>query len=341
MKSGKDTDSKFMNIALELAAKGKGKTNPNPMVGAVVIRKGQIVGSGYHKKAGQPHAEIYALTKAGIKAKGSTLYVTLEPCSTYGRTPPCTEAIAKAGIKRVVIAASDPNPINHNKGIRFLRRKGIRVETGLLRDKAERLNTAYNKFICTKIPFVTIKVAMSLDGKIATKTGSSKWISGKNSRTAAHRLRKKFDAVVVGRNTFLKDKPRFRDVKCRVVLGRPNKNTKAKNEFISSGKWLFWYGGKNLKTALKKLGERGIMSVLIEGGGEIIASAIEEGIADRLYLFIAPKIIGGRTAKSPVEGRGIKDISQAIKVKGAKVDFIGKDILVKGRLSKWGLCSQE
>lgn len=306
-------DGKFMRAALNLAEKGRGKTGPNPMVGAVVVKNGKILGEGYHKKAGLPHAEIYALNKAGAKAMGATLYVTLEPCNTYGRTPPCAPDIVKLGIKRVVIAAKDPNPINHNNGIKYLRRNGIKVDIGVLEDAAVKLNEAYNKFITTGLPFVTIKAAMSLDGKIATRIGSSKWISCGKSRRFARMLRQDADAVMVGWNTYRKDKPRFTGVKNKIFLGKRR---------------------VNLKRFFKKLAEAGIMHVLIEGGGETIASAIKEKLADRLYIFIAPKIIGGRNAPTPVEGVGIKQISQALRVNDMQVQKIGSDILVSGCLQE-------
>lgn len=301
-------DEKYMRIALELAKRGMGKTSPNPMVGAVVVKSKRIVGKGYHRKAGLPHAEIYALKEAGPKARGATLYVTLEPCNSYGRTPPCGPAIFKSGVKRIVVAAKDPNPVNHNKGIKYLKKKGIEVKVGLLREDAERLNEAYNKFITKGLPFVTIKAAMSLDGKIATRTGDSKWISCRRSRQFVKKLRREADAVLVGRNTYLKDRPRLKGVKHKVVLGK---------------------GRIDLRKALLELAKFGVMHVLIEGGGEVIASAIEKKLVDRIYIFIAPKIIGGRDAITPVEGKGIDKISCALQVCDMQTERIGKDILIK------------
>jgi diaminohydroxyphosphoribosylaminopyrimidine deaminase/5-amino-6-(5-phosphoribosylamino)uracil reductase len=302
-------DIYFMKKALALAEKGKGKTNPNPMVGAVVVKKGKIIGKGYHKKAGLPHAEVYALKEAGKNAKGAVLYVTLEPCSTHGRTPPCVPQILDAGIKKVIVAAKDPNPLNKNKGIKMLRSKGIDVFLGMLKNESMKLNEPYNKFITKGIPYVTVKAAMSLDGKIATKTGSSKWISGSSSRKLVKRFRKEADAVLVGRRTYIKDNPRFQGVKNKIILG------KAK---------------VNLKNLMKDLAKKGIMHVLIEGGGETIASAIEGKLVDRIYLFIAPKIIGGRNAPTPVDGKGVKNIEQALKLDKMQVEYVGRDILVSG-----------
>lgn len=307
----KKTDKKFMKIALLLAAKGKGKTSPNPLVGAVVVKNGKIIGMGYHKKAGTLHAEMHALREAGKKAHGATVYVTLEPCNTYGRTPPCAPEILNSGIKRVVIATMDPNLVNHNNGIKYLRKRNIKIDIGVLKDEAVKLNAAYNKFITTGMPFVTVKAAMSLDGKISTRTGSSKWISSYKSRKFVRGLRKEADAVLVGRHTFIKDKPRMRGVKHKIVLGS---------------------GRVNLRRLMRYLAGQGIMHVLIEGGGETIASAIKEKLVDRLFIFIAPKIIGGRDAPTPVEGVGVKDISKALRVKDMQVQRIGEDILVTGCL---------
>lgn len=304
-------DKKFMSMALRLAENGMGKASPNPMVGAIVVKNRKIIGAGYHKRAGLPHAEIYALKAAGHRARGATLYVTLEPCNTYGRTPPCAPKIAESGIKRVVIATRDPNPLNHNNGIKYLKKNGLKVSVGILKNDAIKLNEAYNKFIATGLPFVTVKVAMSLDGKIATNTGSSKWISCEKSRRFARRLRKEADAVLVGWNTYIKDKPRFKGVKNKIFLG--------KNRI-------------KLRDYFKKLAKSGIMHILIEGGGETIASAIKGKLVDRLYIFIAPKIVGGRNAPTPVEGAGIKDISQALKIRNMDVKKIGSDLLVTGCL---------
>ena len=304
-------DRKIMQLALKLAEKGRGKTSPNPMVGAVVTKGGQVVGTGYHHKAGARHAEIIALKQAGCKARGAVLYVTLEPCNTQGKTPPCAPYIAACGIKKVVIAAADTNPANRNNGIKWLRRKGIQVIVGVLEKESLKMNESYNKFITTGIPFVTVKAAMSLDGKIATRTGSSKWISGKKSREFVSRLRRQVDSVLVGRRTFLKDKPKLKGVKHRIFLGR--KKVK-------------------LTKLLKELGRKGIMHLLIEGGGETIASAIQEGLVDRIYVFIAPKIIGGKNAPTVVDGKGIGDIAKAIRVKNMDVRKIGSDFLVTGCL---------
>ncbi|KPK38524.1 MAG: hypothetical protein AMJ78_09840, partial [Omnitrophica WOR_2 bacterium SM23_29] len=200
-------DEKYMSLALELAKRGKGLTSPNPCVGAVVVKDGEIIGKGYHRKAGGPHAEIYALKQAGAKAHGATLYVSLEPCRHYGKTPPCIDVIIASKVKRVVAATKDPNPLNNGKGLTFLRRKGIKVSVGILENEARRLNEAFIKYIIKKMPFVTVKIAQSLDGKIATHTGDSKWITSEKAREFTHELRRETDAILVGVETILKDNP--------------------------------------------------------------------------------------------------------------------------------------
>lgn len=307
------SDIYFMRSALKLAEKGKGKTSPNPMVGAVVVKGRKILGKGYHKKAGMPHAEIYALKEAGKSAKNATLYVTLEPCNTYGRTPPCAPKIFEAGIKKVVIATKDPNPENNNNGIKYFKKNGIKVKVGILEEEAIKLNEAYNNFIKTGMPFVTVKAAMSLDGKIATRTGSSKWISSSKSRGFVRKLRKEVDAVLIGRKTFLKDRPRLKGVKNKIILSK---------------------GNVNLKNLMRNLAKQGIMHILIEGGGEAIASAIKAKLIHKIYIFIAPIIIGGRQAPTLVDGLGIKNISEAIPVKNMRVEKVGRDILVSGYLTQ-------
>ena len=310
-----------MRAALHLAERGRGRTSPNPMVGAVIVKNGEVVGSGYHKKAGLPHAEIYAIHKAGENSRGATLYVTLEPCNHFGRTPPCTEAIIESGIKRAVIATTDPNPLNNGRGLRRLRRAGIAIALGPLKDEAERLNEAFFKYITTGLPFVTVKVAESLDGKISTKTGDSKWISGIASRRYAHKLRSENDAVLVGQNTYLMDKPALTN-----RLYKPLIDKQPKKIILRSAS----KGRIDLKQLMKGLGREGVTSVLIEGGGETIASALEAGLVDKMVFILAPKIIGGRNAKTPVEGNGIKMVKDAVRLKGVEVTKIDSDICISG-----------
>lgn len=336
-------DKKYIRIALELAQRGKGLTSPNPCVGAVVVKDGKIVGRGYHRRAGGPHAEIYALRQAGRKAKGATLYVSLEPCCHYGRTPPCVNSILFSGIRRVVAAIKDPNPLNNGKGIAWLKREGIKTEVGILEDEARKLNEAFIKYITKKIPFVTVKVAQSLDGKIATRTGDSKWISGAKARRFVHCLRSKVDAVIVGARTVLKDDPLLTarikggNVKqpLRVILCGDSKIPASARILNSKGGQVIILkarknGRVDIKSLLKDLAKKGITHVLIEGGGEVIASAFEAKVVDKVYFFISPKIIGGRQAITSVEGVGVNRVNKAIDIKDAIVHKLGGDFMIEG-----------
>lgn len=359
-------DEKYMRLALELAEKGRGLTSPNPYVGAVVVKGGRIVGKGYHKKAGGPHAEIYALRQAGSRAKGATLYVSLEPCRHYGRTPPCADTIISSKVKRVVAAMKDPNPLNNGRGFSDLRKKGIEIKVGILEDEARKLNEAFVKYITTKIPFVTVKAAQSLDGKIATRSGDSKWITCECSRRVTHHLRGKVDAILVGVETILKDNPllsvrvKNKNLKqpAKIILDSrlrmpstarifskdsPGKVIIATTKLASENKLKVLEkkgaeiliseseGGRvDLKSLLKTLAQRGITHLLIEGGGEVIASAFEASVVDKVLFFIAPKIIGGRQAPTSVEGLGINRISQAIRLRDIRLETICDDFLVEG-----------
>ncbi|MEK6646919.1 MAG: bifunctional diaminohydroxyphosphoribosylaminopyrimidine deaminase/5-amino-6-(5-phosphoribosylamino)uracil reductase RibD [Candidatus Firestonebacteria bacterium] len=372
-------DEKFMELALRQAEKGLGNTSPNPAVGAIVVKNGKIVGRGYHKYAGGFHAEVNALKEAGYRSKGATLYVTLEPCAHYGKTPPCTDVIIKSKIKKVVIAMKDVNPIVCGKGIKKLKNAGIKVEEGLLKDKAYKLNEAYIKYITTKIPYVILKAGQSIDGKIATTNGESKWITGEESRMLVQKLRFCVDAIMVGINTVLKDNPNLivypisersewyrAQVKLnkhkrkllRVILDSNLKIPLSANVLKISpcAKTLIVTGldvpkqklirikktgsdvlqvklcnGKiKFKNLLKKLGRLEITSILIEGGGEVNASAIEEKIVDKALFFISPKIIGGRNAKTSIEGNGIKELKNAIALQDISVEKIDEDVLIEG-----------
>lgn len=334
---------KYMMMAMALAKKAEGMTSPNPMVGAVIVKNGTIVGRGYHRRAGLAHAEINALRQAGAKAKGATLYVTLEPCDHFGRTPPCTDAIIRSGIKQVIIAMKDPNPVNNGSGIRRLNRRGVKTKVGLLSDEAEAMNRPYIKFITRNIPFVTVKVAQSLDGKIATKTGDSKWISSKDSRHYVQELRRIADAVMVGANTIRKDDPLLLSRLSRgkqpvrvIVSGRSDLPSGAKI-FSSSHKApviVVKPSGRSgekvdLSKLLAALAKKGITNILVEGGGELIAGMVKESLVDRFLVFIAPKIIGGRNAKTAVEGSGIRNIKDALGLKNISVRKFKKDILIE------------
>jgi len=332
----------FMRRALTLAASQKGKTSPDPMVGAVIVKNGKIISEGYHSEPKTPHAEAWAIEKAGGKAKGATLYVNLEPCCFFEtkNNPPCSEAIINAGIKKVVIAMVDPNPKVSGRGIGELKKAGIKVEVGLLGDEARKLNEVFVKYITTGIPFVTLKTAMTLDGKIATGTGDSFWVSGKEAQKYAHRLRVENDAVMVGIGTVKKDDPALtvRHVRGRnplKIVVDPKHELSPKSKILSfePEKALVCSPAKGgLKKLMKKLGKAKITSILLEGGGKLNASAIEEKIVDKVIFFIAPKIAGGEKAITPVEGDGIKKMRNALPIKHWSFQKIGADILVEGYL---------
>ncbi|MDO8536513.1 MAG: bifunctional diaminohydroxyphosphoribosylaminopyrimidine deaminase/5-amino-6-(5-phosphoribosylamino)uracil reductase RibD [Candidatus Omnitrophota bacterium] len=336
-------DNKYMSLAISLAKKAEGMTSPNPIVGAILVKDGRIVGRGYHKKAGLPHAEVNALRHAGAKAKGATLYVTLEPCCHFGRTPPCTDAIIKSGVRNVVIAMIDPNPINNGAGVRKLNRHGIKTSVGILSGDARAMNRPYIKFITEGLPFVTVKIAQSLDGKIATRTGDSKWISSEDSRSYVQELRRMADAVMVGANTVRKDDPLLLSRSSRgkqpvrvIISGRSGLPSGAK-VFTNSKKFPVivarpdGHSGKkvNLKELLRRLAKRNITNILVEGGGELVAGLVKRGLVDRFLVFVAPKIIGGRNAKTAVEGDGIENMKDALALKDISVRRFGDDILIE------------
>jgi len=361
-------DEKYMQRALDLAARAQGRTSPNPMVGAVVVKDNQMVGEGYHMKAGTPHAEVHALQAAGEAAQGATLYVNLEPCSHYGRTPPCANAIVRAGIKKVVVAGLDPNPRVSGRGLKILQDAGIETYTGVLEQEAHKLNLAFFKYIQTGTPLVSLKVAMTLDGKIASSIGDSRWISGEASRQYVHQLRNVYDAIMVGIGTVLKDDPmlntRLEEQDCqdpvRVIidskLDLPSssnivKTTRqqktivfceqqaddARQEFLEeAGCMVIRLAGENeklpLEEVLRVLGEMEIMTLLVEGGGEINGYLIEKGLIDKVYWFIAPKIIGGKEAPTPVGGRGIPLLKDVLLLKSMEIQRFDEDILVIGYL---------
>ena len=360
-------DEQYMHRALDLARKGKGRTSPNPMVGAVVVQDGRVVGEGYHAQAGGPHAEAVALEAAVGAARGADLYVTLEPCCHHGRTPPCTDLIISAGIRRVVIPAVDPNPLVSGRGLERLRAAGIVVELGLLSEDATTLNEAFTKFIKTRTPFVILKAAVSLDGKIATRTGDSRWISGERSRHLVHQLRDQVDAVIAGIGTIRCDDPRLttrlseggRDPIRIIVdgLGPLPLNAKVFQTGSPSPTWLavgadaprerleamrsrgitvIEAGGSQgrvrLAHLLKCLGEREVTSVMIEGGEGIFTSAIEEGIIDKVLLFVAPLLVGGKTAPTLFGGVGIEHLAQALRLRRPRIEQLDGDLLVEGYL---------
>lgn len=358
---------KYMRRALDLALLGKGKTNPNPMVGAVIVKNDKIISEGYHRGYGRPHAEIEALKNSKRDVAGSTMYVNLEPCCHYGKTPPCVKAIIDSRINKIYIGMLDPNPQVKGKGMKILRDAGIDVTAGILRKEAIALNLPFVKYITSNIPFVILKSAASLDGKIATNAGESKWITGKLAREYVHEKRFESDAIIVGIETVLKDDPKLtarRNGKIikeplRVILDsklRIPENAKilqddqAKKTFIATtssarkskikvlkkkGAEIFITqsnaeGRVLLEPLIRKLGNKGISQVIIEGGGEVNASALEEGIVDKVILFYAPIIIGGKKSPSVVGGNGIKRLDKAIRINNVKVTQLGYDIMIEG-----------
>lgn len=353
-------DEFYMRRALRMARRAQGKTSPNPMVGAVLVKVGRILCEDYHRRPGTSHAEALVLESAGEAARGATLYVTLEPCCHKDkRTPPCTEAIISSGVSRVVVAMLDPNPRVSGKGVELLRAAGIQVDVGVLEDKARALNEAYVTFMTTGKPLVVLKTAMTLDGKIATPEGQSKWITGEQARKLVHRLRSRSDAILTAIGTVKADNPsltariRGRKDPLRVVIDPEleipltaqllqtppetlivtrAKNNKA-NNLIKSGINVVYYKDKlELSWLMKKLAEMGIMSVLIEGGSSLNAHALHEKIVDRVMFFIAPKIIGGRESFPAVGGSFFKKLESAYRLEDLKVSRVGKDILVEGRV---------
>ncbi len=361
-----------MRAALALARRAFGCTSPNPMVGAVVVKRGEVIGRGWHRRAGDPHAEVEALRdceRRGHDSRGATVFVTLEPCCTHGRTPPCTDAIIAAGIRRVVVGATDPNPLHCGRGITLLRRAGIKVTSGVLAAQATALNEAFNYWIVHRTPFVTVKAAMTLDGKIATRSGESKWITGELSRAYAMKLRQGSDAILVGINTALADDPALTvrrpgtgepragrqprriilDARARtpltakvvcdahsalttVVVGRSAPARRVK-ELASRVKVLEApsnaSGQINLRWLMRRLGSENVTSLLVEGGGEVNASFLLGGFAHRVAFFYAPKILGGRDARKGVAGNGISSLAEAVRLQNVAWRRLGVDLLLE------------
>jgi diaminohydroxyphosphoribosylaminopyrimidine deaminase/5-amino-6-(5-phosphoribosylamino)uracil reductase len=364
-----------MRLALRLARRAYGRTSPNPMVGAVLVKRGQVIGLGWHQRAGEPHAEIQALRDAerrGHTAKGATLYVTLEPCSTHGRTPPCTDAIQAAGIRRVVVGATDPNPAHAGRAFGLLRRAGLEVVPGLLADECARLNEAFNHWIVHRTPFVTVKAAMTLDGKIATASGESKWITGERARAYGMKLRQGADAVLVGVNTVLADDPSLTargqrsgasgqkplrrlildshartPLTARVVSDElaalttivvtnaaPPKRMAALARRV---RVLVAPAAKhqiNLRWLLHRLGAENVTSLLVEGGGEINASFLLQGLTHRVAFFYAPKILGGRDAVKAVSGPGARRWADVTRLHDVEWQRVAPDLLLTARVSR-------
>ena len=355
-----------MRRALDLAARARGRTSPNPMVGAVLVKDGAVIGEGFHAFAGSDHAELEALREAESAAAGATLYVTLEPCCHFGRTPPCVDRIIQAGVRRVVAACEDPNPAVSGKGFAALRAAGLTVDVGVLEQDATRLNEAFFAYIRTGRPFVILKAAASLDGKIATQTGDSRWITGESARQHVHHLRNEVDAVLVGIGTILRDDPML-----TTRLGTPDQRDPARvvvdnlarlplrSQVINrastaptivavsamaprtrldalerEGVQVLVVPGSPRRVSLARLmealGKMGFLSVMIEGGAEINASALQDGIVDKLLLFLAPILIGGKSTPTAVGGEGIETLRQATRVRDVQIERFGEDILIQG-----------
>ena len=335
-------DEFYMERAIELAKRGQGMVSPNPMVGAIIVKEGKIIGEGYHMCYGEAHAEVNAFNNAKEDTKGACLYVTLEPCSHYGKTPPCVDMVIKKGISRVVIGSLDPNPLVAGRGIRKLKENGIEVKIGVLEDKCKEMNKVFMKYITSQRPYVVLKSAMTIDGKISTAIGKSKWITGKEARLEGHKLRNELKGIMVGVNTIIADNPELTcridkgrnpirivvDSKLRIPLDAKVVNDQFKNKTIIATTEMAHKG------KLKLLKDRGIDVILLEGGAELNYSALAEGIVDEVNIFIAPKIIGGREAKSAIAGDGVKELSQAFKLEKMSVGFIGEDIWIKGKVKR-------
>ncbi|MFT9847475.1 bifunctional diaminohydroxyphosphoribosylaminopyrimidine deaminase/5-amino-6-(5-phosphoribosylamino)uracil reductase RibD [Aneurinibacillus sp. REN35] len=353
----------YMELALRLAEAARGQTSPNPAVGCVLVKDGQIVGMGSHLRAGEAHAEVQALRMAGEAAQEAVAYVTLEPCSHYGRTPPCADALIEQGIQRVVIAMLDPNPLVAGQGIARLENAGIEVLTGIGEMEAKRINEAFVKFITTKKPFVTVKTAMTLDGKVATYAGSSRWITGEEARLEVHRMRHAHDAILVGVNTVLTDDPKLTT---RLALGGKNPirvivdttlRIQSDAKVLTDGEaptWIFtteradqmkWKQLEemgirvfstgddvkvNIDQLLSQLGEQQISSLLVEGGSQINSAFLHARAIDKIVSYVAPKLIAGQGAPTPFGGLGIEEMDDAISLADLSFEQIGNDIKITG-----------
>ncbi len=361
-------DEKFLKLAIDEAIKALGRTSPNPCVGAVIVKDGQVVATGYHKKAGTPHAEVHALRRAGDKAQGATLYVTLEPCNHTGRTPPCSHAVAKCGINRVVVGMLDPNPLVSGSGIQYLLDHKIEVTSGILEAECRRINEPYLKYITTGLPQVVLKAGISLDGRLSYKKGESGWITGPESLEMVHKARNRFDAILVGRNTVTIDNPSLttrlskgegKDP-VRVILDTNlslSKTSKVLHLSSESYTWVFCgktvsqhgiaelqssgvkvtqvpcdqYGLLDLTSILEKLAEEGLISLLVEGGGKVHSSFLQQRLADKVYLFYAP-IVAGSGGASFVSNLHVDGRDTAIRLTEVHCTRCGEDVLVEGVL---------
>lgn len=358
-------DEYYMDLAIVLAKKGGGNVNPNPQVGALIVKEGRIIGQGYHEKYGEVHAEINAFKDCNESPEGATLYVTLEPCAHQGKQPPCFEAIIKNRIKRVVIGHLDPNPLVSGKGIKAMKEAGIEVSINVLEKECEELNKIFFYYVSQGLPYVMMKYAMTLDGKIATSAGQSKWITGEIARQKVHQDRSRFMAIMIGVETLILDDPQLSvrlengknpiriicDTHLRsplaskivstaseisTIIATAESDPEKQAPFLKVGCEIilvsYLEGRLNLKELTKKLGEKGIDSIILEGGGTLNASALKAGIVQKVQTYIAPKIFGGKEAPSPVEGHGIEQPNQAYLLERPQITYLGEDILLESEL---------
>lgn len=361
-------DEKYMRLAMQLAGNAIGRTSPNPLVGAVIVKDNRVVGCGWHRKAGTPHAEVHALNQTGELAQGADVYVTLEPCAHYGKTPPCAKALVEAKVKNVYGGLLDVNPKVAGKGFKILEDAGIHVEYGFLQDELRKQNEVFFKWIEHKKPFVVLKAAMTLDGKIATATGQSKWITNETSRAYGYKLRDIYDGIMVGINTVIEDNPMLTarvdggknpirivvdsnlkiDINANVVQDKSAKTIVATTDKADKDKILKLQAqnvdvivvdkDENDKVDIEKLlnilGQQNICSILVEGGATLSGSFVAKKLVDKVYFFIAPKIIGGKEAKTPVAGTGILNLQEALALKDIQIEKLEEDILIIGRVDK-------
>lgn len=361
-------DEKYMRLAMQLAGNAIGRTSPNPLVGAVIVKDNRVVGCGWHRKAGTPHAEVHALNQAGELAQGADVYVTLEPCAHYGKTPPCAKALVEAKVKNVYGGLLDVNPKVAGKGFKILEDAGIHVEYGFLQDELRKQNEVFFKWIEHKKPFIVLKAAMTLDGKIATATGQSKWITNETSRVYGYKLRDIYDGIMVGINTVIEDNPMLTarvdggknpirivvdsslkiDINANVVQDKSAKTIVATTDKADKDKILKLQAqdvdvivvdkDENDKVDIEKLldilGQQNICSILVEGGATLSGSFVAKKLVDKVYFFIAPKIVGGKEAKTPVAGTGILNLQEALALKDIQIEKLEEDILIIGRVDK-------
>lgn len=356
-------DEFYMSLALDMAERAQGQTGINPVVGCVVVKDGAVIGLGTHLKRGTGHAEVHALNMAAGQAAGSTAYVTLEPCSHYGKTPPCSERLIAEGVAKVVIACEDPNPQVAGRGVAMLREVGIEVEVGLLRERALRLNEKFIKYILTKRPFVTLKTASTLDGKIATRTGDSKWISNESAREIVHTLRHRHQGIMVGVGTVIADNPSLTtrtevpginpvriiiDSGLRtpldsavvtdgqaptIIIAAETADAAKEEELTAAGVQVLRCGAGprvDLAAAMDRLGELEIGSILLEGGGTLNGAMLEQGLVDRVVLFFAPKIVGGAGAPAAFAFDGVDLMRNAVTLRGVEVEVLGDNVCISG-----------